>query len=234
LREQVPWPRILLEGVVIVGSILLAFGIEAWWDAAQDREVERAHLVALDSDLTESIRLMAVSDTGFAQIRSSLLRLAEADVLAQPADSLARWARAGLWSLREYEPQLSSLADLEASDQLGLLAPPVRRQVSTVKRALEEVSTRQLNMRTIQERLFDPLLMDELPIGSALALSLDGAATLPPLEASGWAPLGSPSWRNRVVAKLLAQQNTGLSRGELREEMQLLQSLVRDRLAELN
>jgi len=27
--RQIPWLRVLVEGVVIVGSILLAFGIEA-------------------------------------------------------------------------------------------------------------------------------------------------------------------------------------------------------------
>lgn len=27
-----PWGRILIEGVVIVGSILLAFALDAWWD----------------------------------------------------------------------------------------------------------------------------------------------------------------------------------------------------------
>ena len=29
------WPRLLVEGVAIVASILLAFGIDAWW---QDRQ----------------------------------------------------------------------------------------------------------------------------------------------------------------------------------------------------
>jgi len=29
--RQIPWLRVFVEGVVIVVSILLAFGIEAWW-----------------------------------------------------------------------------------------------------------------------------------------------------------------------------------------------------------
>ncbi len=29
LKAQIPWLRVFVEGVVIVGSILLAFGIEA-------------------------------------------------------------------------------------------------------------------------------------------------------------------------------------------------------------
>ena len=31
MNRQVPWLRVFVEGVVIVLSILLAFGIEAWW-----------------------------------------------------------------------------------------------------------------------------------------------------------------------------------------------------------
>jgi hypothetical protein len=33
--SSIPWLRVLLEGVVIVGSILLAFGIDAWWEAGE-------------------------------------------------------------------------------------------------------------------------------------------------------------------------------------------------------
>ena len=39
--RQTQWPRFVIEGVVIVASILLAFGIEAWWAEVQDREDER-------------------------------------------------------------------------------------------------------------------------------------------------------------------------------------------------
>ena len=35
LKAQIPWLRVRVEGVVIVGSILLAFGIDAWWDGMQ-------------------------------------------------------------------------------------------------------------------------------------------------------------------------------------------------------
>jgi len=32
----IPWRRVVLDGVVIVASILLAFGIEAWWSERQE------------------------------------------------------------------------------------------------------------------------------------------------------------------------------------------------------
>ncbi len=36
LIQKRTWPRLLLEGTVIVLSILLAFGIDAWWDNRKD------------------------------------------------------------------------------------------------------------------------------------------------------------------------------------------------------
>ena len=35
LKPQIPWLRVFVEGVVIIGSILLAFGLQAWWDGVQ-------------------------------------------------------------------------------------------------------------------------------------------------------------------------------------------------------
>jgi hypothetical protein len=43
-----------VEGVVIVGSILLAFGIQAWWDESQDRAEEQRVLAALLAEFEES------------------------------------------------------------------------------------------------------------------------------------------------------------------------------------
>ena len=32
MTRQIPWLRVFVEGVVIVGTILLAFGIDAVWE----------------------------------------------------------------------------------------------------------------------------------------------------------------------------------------------------------
>ena len=37
----------LAEGAVIVLSILVAFGLDAWWDYAKQRDAETDHLRAL-------------------------------------------------------------------------------------------------------------------------------------------------------------------------------------------
>ena len=46
----IPWSRYLVEGGVIVGSILLAFAIDAWWEDRSEQALEREFLVnTLDS-----------------------------------------------------------------------------------------------------------------------------------------------------------------------------------------
>ena len=52
VTRQIPWLRVLVEGVVIVGSILLAFGIDAWWDARQERVEEAEILAGLHREFT--------------------------------------------------------------------------------------------------------------------------------------------------------------------------------------
>ena len=46
MKAQIPWLRVFVEGVVIVGSIVLAFGLQAWWDGRQDAALEPQVLLA--------------------------------------------------------------------------------------------------------------------------------------------------------------------------------------------
>ena len=55
MKPQIPWLRVFVEGVVIVGSILLAFGIDAWWEGRQEREEELGVLTGLDAELTDAV-----------------------------------------------------------------------------------------------------------------------------------------------------------------------------------
>lgn len=69
--KKVPWPRIMVEGLLIVGSILLAFGIDAWWDRRAERAKEREALEALSEDFAAAdsilgIRVLAIDSAAVA------------------------------------------------------------------------------------------------------------------------------------------------------------------------
>jgi len=56
---QIEWRRLLIEGIVIVASILLAFWIDAWWDSAQDRAEEREILGLLRAEFEANQKVLA-------------------------------------------------------------------------------------------------------------------------------------------------------------------------------
>lgn len=79
IDRKIPWPRIVVEGVVIVASILLAFAIDAWWGDRQRQEAEQVVLQALLDDLR--IKQALLSDmNGFSKAivesAETLLRIA--------------------------------------------------------------------------------------------------------------------------------------------------------------
>jgi hypothetical protein len=71
--QPLEWNRLLLEGVVIVASILLAFAIDTWWDDRQDRQAESNQLLSVAAELESSAE----------QIREKLDVLAVADNAAR-------------------------------------------------------------------------------------------------------------------------------------------------------
>ena len=43
MKQEIPWNKFVVEAFVIVGSILLAFAIDAWWDERQERAHHNSH-----------------------------------------------------------------------------------------------------------------------------------------------------------------------------------------------
>lgn len=52
---KIAWPRLGAEAVMIIVSILLAFGVEEWREERSDRNIEREYLVRLLEDLAANI-----------------------------------------------------------------------------------------------------------------------------------------------------------------------------------
>jgi hypothetical protein len=66
VTRSIPWPRILAEGGAIVVSILLAFGIQAWWERRIAIEAEGQLLGFVETDMArnrvEIQRVLAVHE----------------------------------------------------------------------------------------------------------------------------------------------------------------------------
>lgn len=97
MTKQIPGLRILVEGVVIVLSILLAFGIDAWWDDVQQQAAEQEALRGLETDFAANLEALKSSIAAHIEYRRNLAALEEMTDLqlaAVPPDSVGIYVRA--------------------------------------------------------------------------------------------------------------------------------------------
>lgn len=122
--RRIPWTRVFVEAFVIVASILIAFGIDAWWDARGEREEERRALHGLMGDFEAADRLLETSvlviDSA-AAAAGAILDLVDPEGDPGLADSLAvlipRIIRRPV-----FLPPMGTLEALLGSGDLGLIS----------------------------------------------------------------------------------------------------------------
>ncbi|MEQ8964146.1 MAG: hypothetical protein RLP02_40645 [Coleofasciculus sp. C2-GNP5-27] len=61
MKQKISWGKLLIEAFVIGGSILLAFGIDAWWEERSDRQEERIALSRLHGEFRNSTERLGPS-----------------------------------------------------------------------------------------------------------------------------------------------------------------------------
>jgi hypothetical protein len=123
LNKQIPWTRVVVEGVVIVGSILMAFGIEAWWDARQEDVQRIALLEDLEAELvlnTESVQVALDRQLLRIERIDILLNELTPDAVGLPRDSL-RALQASIVTNPTYDAAFGVLTLLIQSGDLALL-----------------------------------------------------------------------------------------------------------------
>jgi hypothetical protein len=84
--SQIPWAKVAIEAAAIVGSILLAFAIDAWWEDSQSEQQEAQILEALLEDLVTKRDRLESQRTRISKIRASANSLLQAS--AEGNDSL--------------------------------------------------------------------------------------------------------------------------------------------------
>jgi hypothetical protein len=121
--EEIRRPRILIEGVVIVASILLALAADAWWDGVQEREEERKVLSAIRAEFEMNLENLA--QTGEYHRRA--LTAMQTVVSASRSDSVDAEVSEGAifvsWVVAtpHYNPATGALAATIGSGQIGLI-----------------------------------------------------------------------------------------------------------------
>jgi hypothetical protein len=126
MKEQVPWLRIFAEGVMIVFSILLAFGIDAWADERQEQGRYQDLLDAVHSDFSSTRSLLSASMSQGEEARARLRALGRIITTGDtvPADSV-RFLSRGLGVEISFTPSISHYKAAIASGDVRLLKDDV-------------------------------------------------------------------------------------------------------------
>lgn len=161
--------RILLEGVVIVLSILLAFAIDAGWEERQERRAETEILRALSAEF-EAYEQRFIRRSAFYEQTSEQIVwfLDEAEFLPSEVERLdqALLAFVGVPTL---EIGSGVDAELVASGRVSLISDlTLRRLVSTWQGLLAETTDNEVVVRQYATEVVIPYLASrQVPIGRA-------------------------------------------------------------------
>jgi hypothetical protein len=144
--------KLLTEGVVVVLSILIAFGLDAWWDGRQQASELRQELTNVlvetenkRSDVAAQTRLLE----GVVRGANVLLEIMDAhpgDSWVLVPDTVAYWAS----RLPTLNPRLSALDGLIASGLLASITDPdLRLALVRLNGEMEDAVTELERMRSV-------------------------------------------------------------------------------------
>ena len=174
--KQIPWLRVFVEGVVIVGSILLALALDEWRDGVRERGEETAVLERLSKEFVGVDSVMrawqahhqAVLDNGEA-----LLAHTGPDPSTLGSDSIGALVGrfAFLWTVNPPDGVFSSLI---ASGQLDLIVDAeLRDELASWQSLLGDLhGDEDIAVRTVEDHLM-PYLYAHLSMRSVAALTQD-------------------------------------------------------------
>ena len=157
--EKIPWKRIAIEAIAIVGSILLAFAIDAWWDGQKDRETEQELLVSLIQEFEGAATEFDIRWTEAEQRRIAATQLAalnDKTIVQVDPETLYR-----LW-IQTYSPSISdppegTLTSAIATGRLSLIRNKLlKSQLTGWSGRLRNLHNTERNLTDYMVRVFIP------------------------------------------------------------------------------
>ena len=164
------WGRLVAEGLLIVFSILLAFGIEAWWSQRGERQAEAEALQGLRDDFVETHRRLASAMSEHVAVRDAsvrLLAMTAPDASQTVSDLVMDTLVMALIAGPKVLPVTATYDALIASGRIEIL------ENSTLRRELARWSTAVVDLREEERDAFRqmdqrllPYLWDYVPVVS--------------------------------------------------------------------
>lgn len=170
--RSVPWRRLLAESIAVVLSILLAFAIDAWWDARQQAARHEDLLHDLLSEFEASrpslelrlqlARRMAAGTGQFIQI----LQVGESTDVVSVPDAVILATLGG----PTYEPAMNTLDAAVVSGEIERIRnDELRAELATWRRLLLDTREDEVEVRRITNEQIVPLLSRSVNLGPYFA-----------------------------------------------------------------
>ncbi|TFG65899.1 MAG: hypothetical protein E4H28_03190 [Gemmatimonadales bacterium] len=158
--SAVPWVRLAVEVAAIVGSILIAFAIDAWWQERQEDKAEREILVSLQDEFTFHRATLARDKEFWAGNEASVSRLMQLFRSGEiPGPMVMDTLFLGLTWMHTWDPGSGASDALIASGSLELIENiGLRNNLSKWQSRVDEVRdnelvAREMNLKTIMPYL---------------------------------------------------------------------------------
>jgi hypothetical protein len=216
-----------LEGAVIVGSILLAFGIDAAWDRREQDQRRDALLAALGSDMAlarDEIDRVAGFHLRGLSAAADLLNLSGADPIDQDErnriDSLvtATWS-----STATYDAPLGAFQILVGSGNLDLLSdPPLAIELTAFPSVVADLEREQRALRAMALELHEYLGTQGVDLSLTSIVGFDEPWESAEMEA--YRLVTSPRLRGIVSMLWYRYHNTTTTLGAMRDAITRIES----------
>ena len=173
----------LTEAIVIVGSILLAFGIEASWSERQERAEEAEALVSLEAEFAANLiqidTVIARHVTG-RELIEMLVDLSEREIRALDQSTISEimLATANPWT---FDPVLGTTDALVGAGRLGILRDAeLREALTTFKNYVDDAEEDVAVVQSFAEDVW----RGQIPLGGPWAdpgteVSINGVVPIP-------------------------------------------------------
>ena len=166
MSRQIPWPRVLAEGLVIVASILLALFGESWWTARIAEAEMSEELGRIGVEIrAERGRITANADAHESRAAAAL-EIAELLDSDRTSEAVPDSLLATLGFVPTYDNQTPGLDGLLTSGRVSEISDlRVRSGITRWERALNNVSDAELWAREFSRTQLMPALMRSGNVG---------------------------------------------------------------------
>lgn len=202
--------KLLLEGMVVVASILIAFALDAWWDNRQFEQEVAEDLIILESELTENVRLAQVQIDMMAQIVAATDALV-VDLQARSESAIVDVSDTALyWSVfinPTFDPSLGGIdAWIAAGRMGGIDSPSLRQRLAGIRGLVDDTVEEQLVAREIGVKEIYPLIKDGIgDISLVVKLFAEGYHLRQRTSVQTWPESGTVALTNSGALRFLLQ-----------------------------